>query len=484
MINKLILKYKSLSKPAKASLWFVICSVIQKGIAFIVTPIFTRLLLPEQYGIYNLYTTWLGVSTIFITFNMSLGIFNNAMVKYEKDRDRYISSMLGLMLVTSIIAIIIYVIFKDLINKITGLSTFIMVAMLLRIMFTPAQNYWNAYQRYTFNYIALIFLTLVMAFFTPLISVLLIKFADMQADGRVLSALIVQIIIGGSLWIVQFKRGKKLYIKEYWRFALGLGVPLIPHYLSQIILNSSDKIMISKICGDDDVGYYSVAYSIGMVIQLFSTSINNSLIPWTYQQLKIKSYDLLNKIVNLLLVFFALIILLFIAFGPEFVKIMAPIEYYSARWVIPPVAGSVFFMFLYTIFGNVEFYFGKTKQIALASTVCAFANVVLNLIFIPVFGFVAAGYTTLICYICFSLFHYYMMKKICSKEMPGINVYSSKFILLLSITFIVAIIIFAILYDYAVLRYFFIVLTVIIILIKHADLKNFIKIILISKGDK
>ena len=483
LIN-LINKYKNLSKPTKASLWFVICSVVQKGIAFVVTPIFTRLLFPEQYGVYNLYSTWLNIFTILITFNMSYGIFNNAMVKFEEDRDQYISSMLGLMLLTSIIAFIVYFSFKDYINKLTGLSTFIMIAMLLKILFTPAQNYWNAYQRYTFNYIALIILTLLMAFFTPLISILLIMFVGMQADGRVLSALIVQIIIGGCLWIVQFNRGKKLYIKAYWKFALSLGIPLIPHYLAQIVLNSSDKIMISKICGDDYVGYYSIAYSIGMVIQLFSASVNNSLIPWTYQQLKLKSYDLLKRIVNILLSFFALLILLFIAFGPEFVKIMAPIEYYSARWVIPPVAGSVFFVFLYTVFGNVEFYFGKTKQIAFASTACAIANVILNLVSIPVFGFIAAGYTTLICYIFFSLFHYCMMNKICKKELPGVNVYNSRIIFLISIVFVILIVIFAILYDYAVLRYSFITLAGIILLIKRNYVNSFIKIILNSKGDK
>lgn len=483
-MSSILESHKKISKPIKASIWFVICSVVQKGIAFIVTPIFTRLLPADQYGIYNLYTTWLGILTILITFNMSYGIFNNAMVKFENDRERYISSMQGLTLLTSCIALAIYTVFHNLINNVTGLSTFIMVAIILRIMFTPAQNYWNAYQRYIYNYRSLIAVTLFMAFSTPVISILLIKFAGMQADGRVLSALIVQIIVGSVLWIKQYRSGKKMFVKEYWCYALSLGLPLIPHYLSQVVLNSSDKIMISYICGQEAVAYYSVAYSIGLVIQLLTTSINNSLIPWTYQQIKSGTFEQLRKIVNILLLVLSVAILTFIAFGPELIRIMAPESYYDARWVVPPVAGSVFFTFLYGVFGNVEFYFGKTKMIALASTACAVCNVVLNAIFILIFGYVAAGYTTLACYVGFAVFHYLMMKKVCTKHMPGIKVYDTTFIGLLSVAFIVVLLLSTMLYDLPLIRYTLVLVVLIVAFAKRKVIVDNLKVIFASKRRK
>lgn len=477
-------KYKKISTPVKASIWFVICSVIQKGIAFIVTPIFTRLLAADQYGIYSLYTTWLSIFTILITFNMSYGIFNNAMVKYEKERETYISAMQGLTLFTSCIALGLYLIFHDFINGITGLSTFIMLAMLLRILFTPAQNYWNAHQRYTYNYRSLITVTLIVAFFTPVISILLIKFADMQADGRVLSALIVQIVVGGILWVKQFRRGKRLFVKEYWFYALSLGIPLIPHYLSQVVLNSSDKIMISEFCGKEAVAYYSVAYSIGQVIQILTTSINNSLIPWTYQQIKAEKFEQLRKVVNVLIFVLGVGVLTFIAFGPEMIRIMAPIEYFDARWVVPPVAGGVFFTFVYGTFANVEFYFGKTKMIAFASTICAVANVVLNAFFIPIFGYVAAGYTTLICYIGLAVFHYCMMRVICKKNLTGIKVYDTGIIWLISAGFVVALLVSTVLYELPLIRYAMVMAVLIVAVIKRKLLIDYFKVIFEGKRKK
>ncbi len=53
MVSKALKKYRSMPVQAKASIWFVICSFLQKGISVITTPIFTRLLNKFEYGRYN-----------------------------------------------------------------------------------------------------------------------------------------------------------------------------------------------------------------------------------------------------------------------------------------------------------------------------------------------------------------------------------------------------------------------------------------------
>ena len=45
MKNKSIIEmYRGIPIQAKASIWFVLCSVVQKGLAFLTTPIFTRIM--------------------------------------------------------------------------------------------------------------------------------------------------------------------------------------------------------------------------------------------------------------------------------------------------------------------------------------------------------------------------------------------------------------------------------------------------------
>ena len=85
-------------------------------------------------------------------------------------------------------------------------------------------------------------------------------------------------------------KGKTFYDKEYWIFALKFNIPLIPHYLSLIILGQSDRIMVQKMCGDGDAGVYGFGYQIASVMTVLIGSINGARVPWTYEQLRDKTY--------------------------------------------------------------------------------------------------------------------------------------------------------------------------------------------------
>lgn len=124
---------------------------------------------------------------------------------------------------------------------------------------------------------------------------------------------------------------------------------------------------------------------------------------------------------------------------------------------MPPVALSVYFMFLYPLFGNIEMYYGKTKMVMMVSTIGAILNIVLNYVFIPKFGFVAAGYTTLICYIIYCVMHYLSAKKIFVKIGEIREVYDLKFICAFSGTMIIGTMLITMIYVYAVIRWMLII---------------------------
>ena len=88
---QLINKYKNLSQPLKASIWFTICSFLQKGIQFITAPIFTRLLSPEDFGTVNVYNSWFQILLIVVSLNLFQGVFNVGMIKFEDNQYKYMS---------------------------------------------------------------------------------------------------------------------------------------------------------------------------------------------------------------------------------------------------------------------------------------------------------------------------------------------------------------------------------------------------------
>ncbi|MTV96675.1 oligosaccharide flippase family protein, partial [Streptococcus pneumoniae] len=116
-MKKILNKYYSLSNPVKASIWFTICNVLQKGISMITVPIFTRLLTTEQYGVYSVYQSWYSIIGVFATLNLYYGVFNNGMVKYEKDKNAFTSSMQGLTTTVTAIFLVIYLIGIDFWNS-------------------------------------------------------------------------------------------------------------------------------------------------------------------------------------------------------------------------------------------------------------------------------------------------------------------------------------------------------------------------------
>ena len=164
------------------------------------------------------------------------------------------------------------------------------------------------------------------------------------------------------------------------------------------------------------------------------------------------------------------------ALGPELIRIFATEEYYEAIWVMPPVAASVYFMFLYPLFANVEFYYEKTKFVMVASCIGAASNIILNYIFIKLFGYIAAGYTTLACYILFAFAHYWFHKKILN-ENNITRLYDMRFIIILSLIMVMVMIVMTMIYNYPVIRYAILSIMIIVALIKRNSVMEIIKTI-------
>ena len=250
---------------------------------------------------------------------------------------------------------------------------------------------------------------------------------------------------------------------------------MIPHYLSLIILGQSDRIMIEKLQSVDMVALYSVAYSIAMAMNIITTSINASLIPWTYQRMESKDTDLIQKNVTLVVAFVAIISLLPALFAPEVIYIMAPKEYAEAIWVIPPLSSAVFFTFIYTLFTNIEFYYEASKFSAVATLMAAAVNIVLNAMLIPTFGYAAAGYTTMTSYVLLAIVHYAFMKKTLRKNNLDVPLYNDKAILVISIAHIAVIAFMLILYKNNIARYAVMAVTLIMIFIKRKNIFDLYK---------
>lgn len=453
MIEKWWQRYKTLPLPVKASLWFVVCAVLQKGIGTITTPIFTRIMTPDEYGQFNVFSSWQAIISVFVTLNLNAGVFSQGVVKFAKDRPVFTSSLQGLCLMLCLLWSGIYLLAENFWNQLFGLTTVQMLSMLLMIWLSAVWGFWSMTQRVDFLYRRVVVISLIMSVMTPLLGVIMVWNANDKVIARILSILVVQLFLYTGLFFRQMSQGKIFFSAKYWRYALAFNIPLIPHYLSGVVLSSADRIMIQQMIDNEAAGIYSLGCSVAVVMSLFNGALLQTLEPWLYR--KISERRVLD-IAPVAYTSFALISamnLVLIAFAPELVAIFAPPEYYDAIWIIPPVTMGVYFTFTYSFFATFEFYFEKTMFIAMATVVGAVMNLWLNYLFIPLFGYLAAGYTTLFCYMIFAGSHYAFMQYVCKEKFPGIKIYSLRIILGVTLLFIVLGGLFALSYGNLVIRY-------------------------------
>ena len=490
MFSKLKTKYSSMPVQVRASLWFLISTFMQKAVSVISTPIFTRLLTTQQYGEYNVFQSWMGIITVIVTLNLFYGVFLQGLVKFEHEAKIYASSMQGLTLALCSFWTVIYFIFHDFFNQLFELNTVQMSFMLIMIWTSAVFQFWSAEQRVNNKYRLLVGLTILVMIAQPAIGVVLVQLSDAayKATARIMGMVIVNIAAYTWCFFVQMKRGKKFFSKKYWLYALKFNLPLVPHYLSQTLLYGSDRIMISRYVSESAAGIYSLAYSVAVIMTMFNTAITQTMVPWMYRKIKERKPQDIAPIVYSAMLIIAAANLTLIMLAPEAISIFAPPEYCDAKWVIPPVALSVFFMFMYDMFASFQFYFEKSWFIMAASVFGAALNIGLNYLFLSPrwfnFGYVAAGYTTLICYILYARCHYLCMRWVFKKHMDGAKVYDAKVLLGVSLCLVASGLMLSMTYEVPILRYSLVGIILLLLIIFHKKVINYAKKLMsLRKGD-
>lgn len=246
---------------------------------------------------------------------------------------------------------------------------------------------------------------------------------------------------------------------------------MIPHALAMVVLGQIDRIMIVKYCGDDQAGIYSFGYSYAIILSVVTNAIMNAWQPFLYDCLNRKKYiDIIesNKILNKLGMFMTIC---FITIAPETLMILGSKDFWNAKYMVAPVAIGTLFQFFYSYFVYIEMYKKKTCLVAIGSVSAAVINTILNFIFIPKYGYIAAAYTTMIGYAILMIYHWISYRVIFKQ-----SIFMEGQIIFCSIMTTVVGLFDIYLYDFITLRYLLLVVFVICFLLKnYMYLKDFIK---------
>lgn len=475
MINKLLYKNK-VSIEARSAIIFTLSTFLCKGINIITTPIFTRILTTYEMGIVTTYNSWYTLLYVIVCLSLDSGSFNIAMMEYKDDRYGYMSSILTLSTLSTIILSSIYLLFRNFWVSLFDLNNTLMILMIISFLFLPATTFWILHQRYEYKYISTAIITLLSTGGSTIVATICTYIASKKnnynlADIRLISGNIILIIWGIIFYIHIFFKGRIGFSKKYWKFVLNINTPLLIHSMAKNVLDISDRTMISYFIGKSSVGIYGVLYSVSTLALIVWSAINASLIPYMFKNITLGNTDKISKFVEKMLIIYSIVCIFLTLIAPEILKILATSEYFEGIYMMPPIAAGIFFTSLYNIYSNLLLYYKKTKYIMASTLIAALVNLILNYIFINIIGYQAAAYTTLVSYIILAFMQFIFLKKINKSKHIFNNI---KIWIIAIITCIVCILI-NILYIFPTIRYTVIGCIIVVSLILKKSLIKIIK---------
>lgn len=444
---------KENEKSLKSGVWYTASNVLVKGIGFITTPIFTRLLTQAEYGEFSNFVSWISIMSIIITLVLNATLMT-AKYDYKEKLDTYVFSILAL----GTLSVICWGVFLNCFHVVSEIVFDMHMkyinAMLLYIFGHMVIEVFQAREQYRYAYKSSATTALIVSVGSSLLSVLLVMMMQDKLAGRVIGY-VLPVAVGGMGLVVYFGRKGKIIDFSCWWYALKICLPYIFHSLSMVILSSVDRIMIRDICGAEDTALYSLAGTCTAIITLFTTSMNNAFAPWMGERLHNSDYVSINGILKKYIGCFCGVSVAAMLVTPEIVAILGGKEYISSVYVMPPLIMGCFCQFVYCIFVNVEQFNKKTMIMAIGSIVVAFANYILNLVFIPLYGYHAAAYTTMLSYFLLMLIHMLIVFRMGLSAIANYKMVFGYILMMFCITFAVNC-----LFKYTVLRYIIIVFCV------------------------
>ena len=392
----------------KNAIYNILGTVCLNGIQFFSIPIFTRILGPEQYGIIAVYTTWVGIFSIIFGLQVH-GSIGTAKIRFEeKELKEYLSTILITGLMFSFFCLLIFCFFSEEFSILLLMPKTVLYLMVIQSIGTFI---------ITFAGIAFIFykksqnsfmINVMTAISTTIFSLFLCLYyfpSEFRYFGKIYGSAIAIILIAACATVYFIKGSWYRFNFRYVKFCLPVSIPLIFHGLSQIVLSQSDRIMLQHMLGNELTGIYSFMISFSGVLVAVYGALNNTWVPFYYDDLKAKALDKIDVRTKNYIFIYSIIVIVFSLWAPEVIKIFVPPSFWIAIDLLPFFVLGNYFNFLYSFPVNFEFFHKTTYTVAIGTIGAAVINIAANYILIPYMGILGAALATLLSYILLFAFH-------------------------------------------------------------------------------
>lgn len=380
-------------KASSRTLVFTFFEFLNKGIPFLMLPVLTRYMLPEEFGQVAVFLVFVSFFAIFIGLSGHGAVSSNFFRLSKKRLANYVSNVLFILFVSFLFLLILVFIFNQIIETYFSLPLAWQVATLF-VALT--------------QFITLINLTLWVIEKNPIsygiyqigqtalfavISLTLVVLYNMNWVGHLSGLIIAALSFGFVSLLLLYKRGyftlnlRRLYIKDFLMFA----IPMVPHQLGDWLRTQGDKLIIVTFIGVASTGIYSLGHQMALVMLILITSLNKALYPTLFGYLSTTlSYEDKKAIVKKsykLGLFLTVIGLSGIILTPYLFPYLFGEHFQSAAYITQLIIVAMVFESYYYLVVNYVFYVKKTRVLAKITFSIALLHLITSLVLVGLLNF-------------------------------------------------------------------------------------------------
>ncbi|WP_340642254.1 oligosaccharide flippase family protein [Photobacterium damselae] len=388
-----------LKKIISNSSIYLLSNILASLVPFLLIPILTEKLTPAEFGVVSMFQILILVFNSLIGFNV-----NAAVERFFFEKENQVSKFIGASVIILICTSILLFIFIYPLRFYISDNTNIPVNWLYFALFCSFFNFiillrlgqWQVRTK-SIKYGLLQLFRTILNFG---LSLIFIYKLEMTADSRLYGIFISSLIVAFISLYLLFK--DKLIVfnglkKDDFYQLMIFGIPLIPHVISNLLLNNLDRIVVNDFLGVDAVGVYMLAVQFGLLINTVSNSLNKAIAPPLFKYLtdSVNLYKINFFIYSLMFIcIFFVIISYFIA--PELIIYFSDERYHEA-------SNFIFYIFFGQIvssynllLSNLFLFYKKTKYLSYGSILSGGLNILLLVLFVQEIGLTGAAIAFLI----------------------------------------------------------------------------------------
>ena len=409
-------------------------------IGFISLPFVTRLISPEQYGVFSLFSLILNLQLIFLLLGLDQGF-----VRYFYETENKMKLLLKCIkypMYFFILTLPLVIIFQKKISFFIFQKIDIKMLIILEatILLTIINNFTLLTIRMSQKGLQYSLLQIFNQLFNFIFIIVFYKILGDSYDVLIISYFLsLLLLVLTSLYFIrntfkiQIKENKEINTKELLKYSY----PFILTFSLTWIFQSSDKITIKIFSNFTELGLYSTALIVIKLFNVIQSGFTTFWVPVAYEKYTKEPenkefFNLFFNYISLIMFFVAISVLM----GKDLITFVLGEKYKEASSIIPCL---VFMPVMYTISETTVLginFLKKTKFHIIISLLVSIFNIIGNIILVPKFNAVGAAISTGIAYILFFILRTNIAKKLINYNFNLKRVYILSILLFLYALFL------------------------------------------------